>query len=162
MKKMTRSKLPILFSMFLFLAIFTSAQTKARFPAHLKAVTAKLYFDESGTFSDDILSKPDLGLWNTIIGEGGAGSPSTETLITVEVVGDGGPNVYGADTLDITIQQGKRPAIKRHLEHLHFSKDGKYFTSVMLDDTGCEQVSITAQVNKQAPVQKKIPFECGE
>ena len=48
---------------------------------------AQLFFSERGTFSDDLLKRKDLSLWNTIIGAGDAGGPSSATLLIVEVSG---------------------------------------------------------------------------
>ncbi|MGA8743123.1 MAG: hypothetical protein WB561_18190 [Terracidiphilus sp.] len=56
-------------------------QIPPRFPSKISSVTAKLYYSDSGTFSENILDKPDLALWNTIIGEGQSGGPSEATLI---------------------------------------------------------------------------------
>jgi|SRR5579859_1102205 len=126
----------------------------------IKSVTAKLYYSNSGTFSENILDKPDMALWNTIIGEGASGGPSEATLIEVEV--DGKPNTNGYERLNITAQAKGKPPIGRHNDTLYFKENGKYFAAVWLYDFGCLPVTITAQLGNQPAVKKKIDFECGE
>ena len=138
------------------------SQVPPRFPSKISAVTAKLYYSESGTFSDNILDKPDLALWNTIIGEGQSGGPSEATLIQVEVEGDGGGNVIHKERLTITVQQEGKPPITRHNGMLSFGPHGKHFEAVWLYDSGCLPVTITAQLGSQPVIRKKIDFECGE
>jgi hypothetical protein len=137
------------------------SQIPPRFPSKIKSITAKLYYSNSGTFSENILDKPDLALWNTIIGEGQSGGPSEATLIEVEVNGDGGGSVIHKEQLTITVQQEKKPAIIRH-SSVYFDLNDKYFAAVWLNDSGCLPVTITAQLENQPAIRKKIDFECGE
>lgn len=125
-------------------------------------MTAKLYYSNSGTFSQNILDKPDLALWNTIIGEGQSGGPSQATLIEVEVDGDGGENVIHKERLTITVQERGKPPITRHTLPINFEENGKHFEAVWLYDSGCLPVTITAQLGTQPAIRKKIDFECGE
>jgi hypothetical protein len=138
------------------------AQVPPKFPSKIKSVTAKLYYSGSGTFSANILDKPALALWNTIIGEGGSGGASEATLIEVEVDGDGRGNVIHKERLTITVQAKGKPAITRHTAPLYFDENGKHFEAVWLYDSGCLPVTITAQLDNQPEIHKKIDFECGE
>src|SRR5919202_6847730 len=61
-------------------------------PYKITGIKAMLFFEQKGTFSDDILSRPNIALWNTVIGEGDAGIPSNSTLVLVEVSGEHNPN----------------------------------------------------------------------
>lgn len=142
-------------------AIIT-AQISPRFPSKINAVTARLYFSNSGTFSGNTLDKPDIALWNTIIGEGQSGGPSEATLIEVEVDGDGGGNIIHHERLTITVLEKGKPPIVRHPSSLYFDQNGKHFEAVWLNDSGCLPVTITAQLDQQPPIKKKIDFECGE
>ncbi len=138
------------------------SQVPPKFPSRIKSVTAKLYFSDSGTFSGNILDQPDLALWNTIIGEGQSGGPSEATLIEVEVDGDSRGNVIHKERLTITVQtKGKLP-VTRHTGPLYFGQNGKHFEAVWLYDSGCQQVAISAQLDNQPAIHKKIDFECGE
>lgn len=137
-------------------------QVPPRFPSKIKSVTAKLYYSDSGTFSQNILDKPDLALWNTIIGEGQSGGPSEATLIEVEVDGDSGGNVIHKERLTISVQEEGKPPIRRHTGPLYFDRNGKHFEAMWLYDSGCLPVTITAQVESQPVARKKIDFQCGE
>ncbi len=56
-------------------------------PYKISAIKALLFYDGKGTFSRDVLAKPEFTFWNTIIGEGDAEGPSNSTLVLVEVTG---------------------------------------------------------------------------
>jgi len=143
-------------------AVVVLPQRPPKFPSKIKAVTAKLYYSDSGTFSENILDKPDLILWNTIIGEGQSGGPSAATLVQVEVDGDGAGNVIHKERLTITIQQQGDPAISRRTGPLFFGENGKHFEAVWILDSGCLPVTISAHIDGQPAVHKKIDFQCGE
>ncbi len=55
-------------------------------PYKITSIQAKLFYHDKGTFSRNVLAKPDFGFWNTIIGEGDAEGPSEATLVLVEVL----------------------------------------------------------------------------
>jgi hypothetical protein len=78
----------------LLFASSTFSQTKGRPapPYKIAAIKALLFYNGKGTFSRDVLAKPDFTLWNTIIGEGDAESPSDATLILVEITGSSSPD----------------------------------------------------------------------
>src|ERR1043165_7972125 len=79
------------------------AQTKVA--PKITAIRAQLYYDAKGTFSDDLLTQKDLALWNTIIGEGSAGTASTSTFVTVDI---GGRNLpVGTTKVQITATGNK-------------------------------------------------------
>lgn len=138
------------------------SQIAPRFPSKISSVTAKLYYSNSGTFSGNILDKPHLALWNTIIGEGDSGGPSEATLIEVEVDGDGGGNVIHKERLTITVKEEGKPPIRRQSGPLYFNRNGKHFEAIWLYDSGCFPVTIAAQLEGQPVVRKKIDFDCGE
>jgi len=141
---------------------FIVAQTPPKFPSKVKAVTAKLFYSTTGMFSEDILAKPDIALWNTIIGEGESGGPSDATLITVEIDGDGGPSTVHNEVLSITTQMQGKPLVKRTVHHMLFEQSGKHYEGVWLYGTGCLPIQITVQLDNQKPISKKIDFQCGE
>jgi len=68
------------------LNLTVNAQTRTP-PYKITAIKAMLFYDGKGTFSRDVLAKPDFTFWNTIIGEGDADGPSNSTLVLVEVTG---------------------------------------------------------------------------
>jgi hypothetical protein len=134
-------------------------------PFKITAIKAKLFFEGTGTFSEDILTQPDLALWNTIIGEGSAGSPSSSTLVLVEVSGQYNPNEAAPNRkVEFTATGPKKIALKR-LDDIHIGKDGKYYAAFWLYDTGCEPIKLSARIvgqSQPSAMTKTIPFKCGE
>src|SRR5437764_8477089 len=98
-------------------------------PFKITAIKAMLFFDEKGTFSDDLFTQPNLALWNTIIGEGSAGSPSNSTLVLVEVSGKYNPDEAAPNRkVDFTATAGGKVLLKR-LADIRIGEDGKYYAA---------------------------------
>jgi hypothetical protein len=126
---------------------------------------AQLFYDATGTFSQDILSQKDLALWNTIIGEGSAGAASTSTFVTVEISGRNVP--VGATKVEITATGNKNRLIQKRLIAVDiYDERTKFVAPFWLHDTGCEPIKIAARlIGAGAPrsvITKTIPFACGE
>ncbi len=143
-------------------------------PYRIVAIRARLFYEQSGTFSVDILSHPEIALWNVIIGEGSAKEPSNSTLVLVEVMGE--PGAY-APRRKVLITARTKPVwsgpfkgrrtinVRRVITTGILGKDGKRFAPLWLSDTGCEFVTITARLLGQPtspPVKRTIKFYCGE
>lgn len=146
-----------------FSALNLQAQTKVA--PKISAIRAQLFYDASGTFSKDILADKNLSLWNTIIGEGSAGEPSTSTFVTVEISGRNIP--LGTLKIEITATGNKNRIIQKKLISVDlYDERPKFFAPFWLYDTGCEEIKISARlIGKGAPatpITKKIPFACGE
>lgn len=135
---------------------------RPHFPSRLKSMSAMLFYTNTGKFSQNILDNPNFSLWNTIIGEGSAEEPSSETLVLIEVVGDGSPDVSSSDKLTVTTQVRGMPPIKRRVGNFLFSRAGTHFEAIWLYDTGCGVTTISAQLNGEPPITKTLDFECGE
>lgn len=139
------------------------AQTKVA--PKITAIRAQLFYDATGTFSADVLAQKDLALWNTIIGEGSAGAPSTSTLVTVEISGRNLP--VGGTKVEITATGKKNQLIQKRVVAVDiYDQRAKFYAPLWLNDTGCEPIKITARlIGTGAPagiVTKTIPFACGE
>lgn len=139
------------------------AQTKVA--PKITAIRAQLFYDGTGTFSEDILAQKNLALWNTVIGEGSAGAPSTSTLVTVEISGRNLP--VGGTKVEITATGNKNRLIQKRLVAVDiYDERTKFYAPLWLNDTGCEPIKIAARlVGTGAPtgiVTKTIPFACGE
>jgi len=158
------------FSLIVLLAIASNLEavgkaTPAPPPFKITAIKAMLFFDEKGTFSDDLFTQPNLALWNTIIGEGSAGSPSNSTLVLVEVSGQYDPNSTTPNRkVEFTATLSGKILLRR-LTEIRMGKDGKYYAPFWLNDTGCGHVKLSARIIGQtqpSSMTKTIPFECGE
>jgi hypothetical protein len=140
----------------------------------ITAIQAKLFFESKGTFSEDVLNNPGFNLWNTPIGEGSAGTPSSSTLVLVEV--NGKANVtehqrrlsFTAKYRSSTAAPAGKSAyveVKRSVPIGFFGADGKSYVAFWLYDTGCTTVTLSARILGQAEastMEKTIPFRCGE
>lgn len=128
------------------------------------AMTARLFYEATGRFSEDVLSDPNASLWNTIIGEGSSGGASTSTLVTVEVRGPAGEFVEGR-SVELTATAAGKPMLKKSVPVNLFTNEGKLYVGFWLYGTGCEHVALTARVLGQgtpSSLSKTIKFDCGE
>jgi hypothetical protein len=145
--------------------IFTSPGRAAE-EYSISAIKAHLYYHERGQFDDEDLFVKEPILRNVIIGEGETEGPSAAILVLVEV---SGPSFgYG-------LQGQLKVRIETSLEVLFdgeaplnsfFTIRGKVFYPFLVYGTGCQEVTITANLSggelDPAPMEKKIPFRCGE
>lgn len=136
-------------------------------PYTITSIKAYLYFNQKDALSRDISDATKGSLWNTIIGEGLAGSPSSVTLVVVEITGK--PDAYEPKRkVDVTVREiGKRVVTKLQKQSPigGLSKEGKYFAALLVYDTGCLPLEVSAKLLGQAdqtPKTKRINFECGE
>jgi hypothetical protein len=82
---------------FVCVCLSSTASSKSQAPSFkITAIKAMLFFEQTATFSKDVLADPNFVFWNTIIGEGDAGGPSSSTLVLVEVAGKAGLISAGA------------------------------------------------------------------
>ncbi len=128
----------------------------------IRAVEARLYLHYSGKLSDPI--SPDASLWNTVIGEGAAREPSTETLVDVIVAGT--PGEYRTTwKIELEVKGGTSgKVISKQVAEVGVLGDaGEFHVPFWLRDTGCERLLVRARV-KGTRVWKEIvvPFACGE
>ena len=135
-------------------------------PYKITAIQAKLFYFDKGTFSRNVLAKPDFGFWNTVIGEGDAEGPSDSTLVLVEVSGKNSEAERPPSRkVELTAVARGKVLLKRAIEVGLFSDDHKFYAAFWLYDPGCEPVKLTARIVGQpqpSSMSKTIPFECGE
>jgi hypothetical protein len=147
------------------MAVATACKAAVQPPFKITAIKAMLFFEEKGTFSDDLLTQPNIALWNTIIGEGSAGSPSNSTLVMVEVSGKYNPDEAAPNRkVELTATAAGKILLKR-LADIRIGKDNKYYAAFWLYDTGCDKVKLSARLTGQtqpSSMTKTIPFACGE
>ena len=138
-------------------------------PAYkISAIRAKLFYEDKGTFSGDVLTEKYFALWNVIIGEGSAEGNSNATLVLVEITGKPGASEIRRKVA-FTAVAGKgsraRTLLKRTLSTGILSNRGKWYGAFWLQGTGCEPVTLTARLTGQAQpfvMRRTIDFRCGE
>ena len=147
---------------FLFSSNAAFAQASKASPK-ITAIRAQLFYDTTGKFSTDILAAKDFALWNTIIGEGSAESPSTSTLVTIEI---SGTDNAGTSKLELTATGDKGKVLLKKIVGLDLLERTKFYVPFWFYNTGCEKIKLSARLFIRniagAPVVKTIPFACGE
>jgi hypothetical protein len=137
-----------------------SAQRKPPLPYTISALKAMLFYEHTGTFSQDILAEPKVVIRNRRTAQG----RSTATLVVIELTGE-------PETFD---PQRKLVFAATDLHSLKFKKtstvgilseEGKFFIGFWLYNTGCYPVTLTARLTGQpSPVfiKQVINFSCGD
>ena len=135
-------------------------------PYKITAIKAMLFYDGKGTFSRDVLTKPDFRFWNVIIGEGEAEGPSNSTLVLIEVTGHPSRDEASPSrSIVFTATSGGKVLLRKVTRIGLFSDEGKFYAGFWLYDTGCQPIKISARIVGQtqpSSLSKTIPFACGE
>jgi hypothetical protein len=121
---------------------------------------ALLFYEQTGTFSEDIFAEPQTVLRNRRTAQG----RSTATLVVIELRGAPGAldprrKLVFTATDAHTLKFRKTSAVGL------FSEEGKFFIGFWLYDTGCYPVTLTAHLTGQpsSEVRKQvINFTCGD
>lgn len=139
------------------------AQTREP-PYRITGVRAQLFYSDRGTFSGNILADTSKSLWNTVIGEGDSGGPSTSTLIVVEVTGT--PGSYEPErSVELTATAEGKVLLRATQPAAILTQRGKMYAGFWLPDTGCRRVRLAARMRGQtraSEMKREIPFQCGE
>jgi hypothetical protein len=133
-------------------------------------IQARLFCDQTGGFTADVIGERRPALWNTIIGEGDAGCASESTLVLVvidappsEFLGDGRVSVLAMTASET---DAAPDTLAYRTVRLGISgEDGRYFVPLWLYDTGCTPIELHAWVEgaRQATERREeILFMCGE
>jgi hypothetical protein len=134
--------------------------------AKIEAIRAYLFYNHTGTTSGDVLAKKDIALWNTIIGEGYAGSPSDSTFVIVEISGrDISATRHAKVNIVVTDFSGKQIAnVTRGFSI--YDNFRRSYIPLVIPDTGCGRVTVSAKLVGKgfdpSSIAQTIPFECGE
>jgi hypothetical protein len=157
----------IMFFALLPILIFTnsllSAQSKSA-PYYISKINAYLVYNQSGKMSENLIDNESFILWNTVIGEGNAAEPSTQTLVIVEISGN--PKEYTQRDVRLTVMNGSEVFFKQSVDFVILDENSKYYAAFLLYNTGCSELKLTAEILNKTLVESKliktIPFHCGE
>lgn len=142
----------------------TAKKPAAQKPYQVQRISAQLFFQDTATFSDNVIDNKDLSLWNTIIGEGSAnGHPSNSTLVKVTVKGPAKEESASPPPVEVTVKTAKA-VLAKHTFNDAFMSNGAYSVALMVQGTGCQPVTIQARLlgGASSTMTKTIPFQCGE
>ena len=152
-------------------ALTTSASATASQPAvpqlKIAAIEARLFYGYSGKLSDDLLKRdPAFAGWNTIIGEGAAGEPADDLLVSVRVEPlvkpAGNEGIFSDQPVVITATANGKVIAKRTFTGTLTNEAGVSWKGLYLRDIGCAgALKIEAVAGRQRKV-ASLQFDCGE
>lgn len=127
----------------------------------ISSIQVRLFYESIGQIDARDLVSKEMVLWNTIIGEGDASSPSNASIVFVEITG---PLLEGI--LNLTIKNDKT-IIRQEKVNIaeFFSQTGKITVPFVAIGTGCGLLKIDAVLkvgNQIDEESRKVDFKCGE
>lgn len=133
----------------------------------ITAIEARLFYGYSGKLSDDLFKRnPPFAGWNTIIGEGGAGEPADDLLVSVRVEPlvkpAGNEGIFSAQPVVVTATANGKVVAKRTFTGTLTNEAGVSWKGLYLRDIAC---SGTLKIEAAAGRQRKVAtlqFNCGE
>lgn len=171
MRKMKTATIAVTASLFCVVAANIHAQSGAMPPQKLRlaGMEAKLFFENTGKFSPDVLTN-EVNLWNTPI-EGSAREGASESmLVVVEIQSEGEGFVPPNRRVQLTARYrvadrsgyGK-PAFFSKVMTINIGSDNKFFGAFWLYETGCHPVELNARIlGRRGSLRKTINMRCGE
>lgn len=147
-----------------------SADTPRRPKAlRLASMRATLFYETSGTFSQDVFTNP-VNLWNTPIEGGSREGASESMLVTIEIKAEGdgwtpmNRKVQLTARYRIADASGRgKPAFFNRTMKINIGSEDKFFAGFWLYETGCHPVELTARiVGQKQRMRKTINLRCGE
>jgi hypothetical protein len=136
------------------------AQRQPPSPYAISGLRAMLFYEQTGTFSEDVFAEPQTVLRNRRTAQG----RSTATLVVVELTGAPGA-LDPRRKLVFTATDAHALKFRKSATVGLFSEEGKFFIGFWLYDTGCYPVTLTAYLTGQlsSEVRKQvINFTCGD
>ena len=126
-------------------------------------IGVQLFYEVSGTLSEDVTKTKDFHYLNTLIGEGDAKEPANSFHVTIFLSGK--PESFDAkDSVTVTISDENpkkfKPVVRR-ISGLLFGQSGKLVKAIFVENRVCSPLTIKARA-KQSEKSVKIPFACGE
>ena len=141
-----------------------SGLTAAAQTAAIEDIRVQLFYEYSGTLSDDLTKRKDLVLRNTMIGEGGAKEPANSFLVSVVVKGQS--EAFDKDAaLTVTVAMNDRRKLKvadKAFTGILFGPEGKVVKAMLVYDRVCAPLTVTAKLKSGSTKSFNLPFKCGE
>lgn len=128
----------------------------------IEKIEARLFYQNTGTFSEDIFSKPS-DLWNVYL------DYVYSVFITVEVTGKyDGRQIDNPKRIEFSAIYKPFEGTKKEISFIKtspvwFNEKGKSIVGFWFDNVGCEPMKITVKLKGQKQILRKtINFGCGE
>lgn len=133
-------------------------------PIRIGGIAARLFYQTSGTLSDDLLARkePFVG-WNTVIGEGPVDDAASDLIVDVTIMGNGTDEQSIDDPLDIWVTNAAGKVLaKRSVLNLLVPYQGALHNAVWLRDVGCAgKLTFHARFRKHVKT-ASLTLACGE
>lgn len=151
----------IIFLLLCFLVLDCAAQPKEQ--VRISAIQAKLFYDTTGTFSENVLTEKGADLWNSPF------DATYQTFVIVEIAGV--PEFLSRKNINVELTARYIPFDRtrtsltvRQVETIrNGSENGKAYAGFLLKRTGCNPVYLTARITGRRQIFKEIiNFGCGE
>jgi len=124
-------------------------------------IRAHVFYNRSGTLSDDIL-KTKPALFNIMIGAGDLKETADAVLIAVALKGPpSGFDQSETITVTITDEKAKKKIVERKFNGFLFDDKGRLVKPIFLENKVCAPLRVVAK-GKGGEKAVTIPFMCGE
>jgi hypothetical protein len=137
-------KIHIVFAVLLtFLAVCVDHRTQAQSIPNVDTINAHLFYEKSGTFSDNIASPSQFHGWNTPIGEGDAKEPANDILVKIYLSAGNGKETFTKTPLffECNDRNTGKWLVRRAFRTLLFGNDGRLVKAVWLPDVTLQRVT---------------------
>jgi hypothetical protein len=141
--------------------IATIASAQDQVGGYLANPAVRLWYEETGRLSNNILETDEFYLWNTIIGEGSAEEQANDTLFTIDLRSDGEQFIDQGLTLTAINSEGAVIA-QRTYDSVLTGTNGKMTAALWVQNVGCAGTVIFKATFGQATRTASLDFDCGE
>ena len=123
----------------------------------VESIGVHLFYNESGSFSENILEAEEFVLWNVIVGGGSAAEPSDRFLIKVRLKGP--KNTYATAPVELTVrvEESEEVLYTETYAGFQFTEAGIAYRASMVAGHNCQPLVIEVGSMRRA-----LPFRCGE
>ena len=123
----------------------------------VESIGVHLFYNESGSFSENILEAEEFVLWNVIVGGGSSAEPSDRFLIKVRLKGP--KNTYATAPVELTVrvEESEEVLYTETYAGFQFTEAGIAYRASMVAGHNCQPLVIEVGSMRRA-----LPFRCGE
>ena len=121
------------------------------------SLEVNLFYNESGSLSEDIVEAKDFILWNTIIGEGSAAEPSDRFLLKIKFSGPKDQYISDSVELKVSDKNTGKVVYTENYSGFLFTDQGFAYRASMVSGQNCKSLVIGVGNYK-----RNIEFHCGE
>lgn len=144
------------------MAVVALASPAAAQAVRIDEIRAHVFYNRSGTLSDDII-KTKPALFNIIIGAGD-GLKETADSVLIVIALKGPPSGFDErETITVTVtdEKARKKVVERKFNGFLFDDKGRLVKPIFLENKVCAPLRIVAK-GKGGEKAVTIPFMCGE